>query len=30
MTMFFEVPDFSYEIKPFFEIAEALKMIGMG
>jgi hypothetical protein len=30
MVLFFEVPDFTYEIKPFFEIAEALKMIGMG
>jgi len=30
MVGFFGVPGFAYEIKPFFEIEEALKMIGMG
>lgn len=30
MAGFFGVPGFAYEIKPFFEIEEALKMIGMG
>jgi hypothetical protein len=29
-TMFFGVPGFRYEITPYFEVAEALKMIGMG
>lgn len=29
MAIFFEVPGFKYEIKPFFDIAEALKTIGM-
>lgn len=28
-TMFFGVPGFKYEITPFFDVAEALKMIGM-
>ena len=30
MAIFFGVPGFTYEIKPRFEIEEALKMIGMG
>ena len=30
MAIFFGVPGFKYEIKPFFEVQEALKMIGMG
>jgi len=30
MVLFFEVPGFTYEVKPFFDVAEALKMIGMG
>jgi hypothetical protein len=30
MAGFFGVPGFAYEITPFFEIGEALKMIGMG
>jgi hypothetical protein len=30
MANFFGVPDFKYDIKPFFDVAEALKMIGMG
>ena len=29
-TMFFGVPGFKYEIYPYFEVTEALKMIGMG
>jgi len=29
-TIFFGVPGFKYEIKPYFDVAEALKMIGMG
>ena len=29
-TMFFGVPGFKYEIHPYFEVTEALKMIGMG
>ncbi len=29
-AMFFGVPGFKYEIKPHFEVTEALKMIGMG
>jgi hypothetical protein len=29
MANFFGVPDFKYDIKPFFEVEEALKMIGM-
>jgi hypothetical protein len=28
-AMFFGVPGFKYEITPHFEVAEALKMIGM-
>ena len=27
---FFGVPGYKYEIKPFFHVEEALKMIGMG
>ncbi|MEE4112993.1 MAG: hypothetical protein V2I40_09285 [Desulfobacteraceae bacterium] len=27
---FFGVPGFKYEVKPFFHVEEALKMIGMG
>jgi hypothetical protein len=27
---FFGVPGYKYEIKPFFNVEEALKMIGMG
>jgi hypothetical protein len=30
MAHFFGVPGFTYEIKPHFEIAEAMKAIGMG
>jgi hypothetical protein len=30
MAIFFGVPGFKYEIKPAFDVAEALKMIGMG
>ena len=30
MANFFEVPGFSYEIRPYFHIDEALAMIGMG
>lgn len=30
MATFFGVPGFRYEYKPFMEVAEALKMIGMG
>jgi hypothetical protein len=30
MANFFGVPDFKYDIKPFFDVGEALKMIGMG
>ena len=30
MVHFFGVPGFTYEIKPLFEIEEAMKMIGMG
>lgn len=29
MTIFFGVPGFKYEVKPCFEVQEALKMIGM-
>lgn len=29
MATFFGVPGFKYQIRPHFEIAEALKMIGM-
>jgi len=29
-TIYFGVPGFKYEIRPYFEVAEALKMIGMG
>lgn len=27
---FFGFPGFKYEVKPFFHVKEALKMIGMG
>jgi len=30
MAIFFGVPGFKYEIKPSFDVQEALKMIGMG
>jgi len=30
MTIFFGIPGFKYEIRPFFEVEEALKMIGLG
>ncbi len=30
MVKFFGVPDFKYDIKPFFDVEEGLKMIGMG
>jgi hypothetical protein len=30
MATYFGVPGFTYEIKTFFEVQEALKMIGMG
>jgi hypothetical protein len=30
MTIFYGVPGFKYEVKPFFNIDEALKLIGMG
>ena len=30
MTIYFGVPGYRYEIKPLFEVGEALKMIGMG
>ncbi len=30
MAIFFEVPGFTYEIRPYFHIDEALAMIGMG
>ncbi len=30
MAIFFGVPGFKYELKPFMEVEEALKMIGMG
>jgi hypothetical protein len=30
ITGFFGVPGLTYEIKPFYELEEALKMIGMG
>ena len=29
-AMYFGVPGFKYEIQPYFEVAEALKMIGIG
>ena len=29
-TMYFGVPGFKYEITPHFEVAEGLKMLGMG
>jgi len=29
-TMFFGVPGFKYEITPHFDVAEGLKMLGMG
>lgn len=30
MTVFFGVPGFKYEIRPHYDVGEALKMIGMG
>ena len=30
MAIFFGVPGFKYETKPFLDVAEGLKMIGMG
>ncbi len=30
MAIFFEVPGFTYEIRPYFHIDEALAMLGMG
>ena len=30
LTAFFGIPGYKYEIKTFFEVEEALKMIGMG
>ena len=30
LASYFGVPGFKYEIKPFFEVEEGLKMIGMG
>lgn len=30
LANFFGVPDFKYDITPFFDVTEALKMIGMG
>ncbi len=30
LAIFFGVPGFKYEIKPFLDVEEALKMIGMG
>jgi hypothetical protein len=30
MTQFFDIPGFTYEFKPWQEVEEALKMIGMG
>ena len=30
MAAFFGVPGFRYQVRPFFEVEEALKMIGMG
>ncbi len=30
MAIFFGVPDFKYEFKPFMDVEEGLKMIGMG
>ena len=29
-AIFFGIPGYRYEIKPFFNVEEALKMIGMG
>jgi hypothetical protein len=29
-SVFFGIPGYKYEVKPFFEVEEALKMIGMG
>jgi hypothetical protein len=29
MVHFFGVPGFTYEIKPYFDVAEGLKMLGM-
>ncbi len=29
-TMFFGVPGFKYQITPYFDVAEGLKMLGMG
>ena len=29
-TMYFGVPGFRYEITPYFEVAEGLKMLGLG
>ncbi len=29
-TIFFGIPGYKYELKPFFEVEEAMKMIGMG
>ena len=30
MATFFGVPGFKYQVKPYFAVEEALKMIGMG
>jgi len=30
LAIFFGVPGFKYETKPFLDVAEGLKMIGMG
>jgi hypothetical protein len=30
LAIFFGVPGFKYEVKPFLDVAEGLKMIGMG
>ncbi len=30
MTHFYGVPGFKYEMKPYFEVEEALKLLGMG
>ncbi len=30
MVHFYGVPGFKYELKPYFEVGEALKLLGMG
>ena len=30
MTLFYGIPGFKYEMRPYFEVEEALKLLGMG